>query len=398
MPRLLSRLAAAFLILGSSAFAGAIADSALSPNAQVFDCKPGPWGKVQWHYLYMEAPEWIVEDYPTPNTQPTWTFPGAKPDKLKAFLIQAGVASEKVEQWMSDRRSVTRGPEAVTLFPSLSDIEALSSGTRSIIYQELARSPQNEFYANPVNIPDRSVAEWLGRRKVRPEIREVLEKLSYLRGDILCFSDVPALLSRAVDTEEVTDLVKLCTRTRGIMAYIQVDSTDDLDALTTYWSAGYRRKDVLPMLESISQLPGGGRMGFSHLLPAMPRKLIYTYPTMDMAVTGRMPDCHWTTLNFFNFLPKNVFLDLRLATTRVIKGYEKVQAPYNFGDALIFLNKAGDAIHSCTYLCDDLVYTKNGESLTAPWVISRISDVERIYNHLELGGIQAYRRKWEQDH
>lgn len=397
MPVRLLRLFAASFLLTATTFAGAIADSAISPSAQVYDCKPGAWGRVQWHYIYLEAPEWIVDDYPTPNTQPTWCFPGAKVEKLKAFLIQTGIAESKVSEWLNDPRVITKGPEAITLFPSVADVEALSSSARSVIYQELARSPQNEFHANPVNILDRNVGDWLGRRKIRPELREIIERLTYLRGDLLCFSDVPALLSRATDTEEVADLVKLCTRTRGIMAYLQVGTDDDLEALTKYWSAGFRRKDVLPMLESVSQLPGGGRMGFSHLLPAMPRKLIYTYPSLDMATTGRLPDCHWTTLNFFNYRSQNVFLDLRLATTRVLKGYEKVQPPYAFGDALIFLNKAGDAIHSCTYLCDDLVFSKNGETLTAPWVISRISDVERIYNHLELGGVQGYRRLWEQE-
>jgi len=397
MPARSLRSLAVLLILTLAASAGVIADSAISPSAQVYDAKPGPWGRVQWHYIYLEAPEWIVDDYPTPNTQPSWCFPGANLDKLKTFLGECGIAKEKIAEWFADRRAITKGAESVTIFPSVKDIEGLTPAGRSAIYAELARSQQNEFYANPVNILDRNVNDWLGRRKVRPEIRAVIEKLTYLRGDILCFSDVAVLLSYAQDTEEVADLVKLCTRTRGIMAYLQVGADDNLDALTKFWSAGFRRKDVLPMLESVSQLPGGGRMGFSHLLPAMPRKLLYTYPSLDMASTGRLPDCHWTTLNFFNYRAQNVFLDLRLATTRVLKGYEKVNPPYQYGDALIFLNKAGDAIHSCTYLCDDLVFTKNGEPLTAPWVVSQMSDVQRIYNHMELGGIQGYRRKWEQE-
>ncbi len=389
-----ARLIAAFLLVTSLASAGVIADSAISPSAQVFDCKPGPWGRVQWHYIYLEAPEWIVADYPAPNTQPTWTFPGADVAKLTSFLVAAGVDEKTVAGWLSDRRAVTKGPEAVTLFPNAVDVEGLSAAARSTIYAELAKSQQNEFHANPVNILDRSVSDWLGRRKVRPEIRALIERLTYLRGDVLCFSDLSILLSYAQDSEEVTDLIQLCTRTRAVMAYLQAGADDDLDALAKYWTAGFRRKDVLPMLESISQLPDGGRMGFSHLLPAQPRKLMYTYPTPDMATTGRLPDCHWTTLNFFNYRVQNVFLDLRLASSEVLKGYEKVEAPYHYGDALIFMTKEGNAIHSCTYLCDDLVFTKNGDPLTAPWVISQIDDAKRIYGHLGVSSVQGYRRQW----
>lgn len=386
----------AFFTLAAAATAGVIADSAIPLNAQIFDAKPGGWGRVQWHYIYLEAPDWIIADYPTPNTQPNWCFPNANVEKLKAFLVAAGVAQAKVNEWLSDRRAIIKGPEAVTIFPSVADVEGLSAMARSTIYAELATAPQNEFHASPVNILDRSVDEWIGRRKLRPELVEVIKKLTYLRGDVLCFSDVSVLLSYAKDTEEVNDLVKLCTRTRAIMAYLQLSTEDPLQPLTDYWTAGYRRKDVLPMLESISSLPGGGRLGFSHLMPAQPRKLLYTYPSIDMATTGRLPDCHWTTLNFFNYRIQNIFLDLRLATTRVLTGYEKVEPPYKFGDALIFLNKAGDAIHSCTYLCDDLVFTKNGEPLTAPWIISQLADVQRIYTPTGLNGIQAYRRRWDQ--
>lgn len=385
------------LVLTLAASAGVIADSAISPTAQVHDSAPGAWGRVQWHYIYLEAPEWIVNDYPTPNTQPTWCFPGVKPESVQTILVECGVEKEKVQSWFADPRALTEGAEAVTLFPSVEDIEKLTPMARSMIYEQLAKAPQNEFHHNPVNIVDRNVDEWIGPRKLRPEIRDLINRLTYLRGDLLCFSDVSVLLSYAVDTDEVADLMKLCTRTRAIMAFLQLNPSDDLEALAKYWSAGYRRKDVLPMLESISQIPDGGRMGFSHLMPAQPRKLIYTYPTPDMATTGRMPDCHWTTLNFFNYRAQNVFLDLRLATTEVLKGYEKVEPPYQYGDALIFLNKKGDAIHSCTYLCDDLVFTKNGEALTAPWIVSQISDVQRIYAHRDLGGIQGYRRIWDSE-
>ena len=397
---ILAHLAIAVGVIGYFFIHAPLADagpSQVSPNAQLYDCKPGPWGRVQWHYLHIEAPDWIVANTLLPHSQPSWSFPGATSDNLKRFLLEVGIAPSTVAGWLADSRVILKGPEALTIFPSVADVEALGDAPRRAIYQELAKSQINEYHANPIYILDHSVDDWLGLRKVRPEIRDLLKSLAYQRGDVLCFSDLSVLMSHAQSDAEARDLAKLGTRKRAIMAYLQVGPTDDIEKLEEYWSAAYRRKDILPILTSISQLPGGGRLGLSHLMPAQPRALLYTYPTLDLATTGRLPDCHWTTFNFFSYRPQNIFLDLRLAANRLLEGYDKVDPPFKYGDALIFLNKAGDAIHSCTYLCDDLVFTKNGETISAPWIISQIKEVQRLYGHLELDKIQGFRHRWDQE-
>lgn len=368
--------------------------AAAATAPQVFDSKPGPWGRVQWHYIHLEAPDWIVEYFSAPHTQPTWVFPKADAATLVNLLVEAGVGRETMDRWFADKRVLTKGPNPITIFPAPADVEALSERTRVRIYSELAKHPQNEYHANPVKILDRDVDAWLGRKVIRPEIRALLKKLVYSNGSVLCFSDVAVLLGHAQNREEVAQFMKLMTRIRAVMAYVQIGEQDDTRTLDRYWSAGYRRKDVLPMLNSISLLPGGGRIGFSHLLPAEARKLMYTYPTLAMAARGRMPDCHWTALNFFQHNPQNVFLDLRLVATQMLEGYELVEPPYEYGDVLVFLDKEGKGQHSCVYLCDELVFTKNGELASAPWLVSTLTDVRRIYSELGPGAMRVFRRKW----
>ena len=107
-----------------------------------------------------------------------------------------------------------------------------------------------------------------------------------------------------------------------------------------------------------------------------------------------MPDCHWSSLNFFNHRPKQYFLDTRLAANSVLERYNKVDPPYQFGDVLMFMDQStGQAFHSCVYVADDIVYTKNGENAVAPWMLNKIDDVERIYFPAQLGFIQGYRLK-----
>jgi hypothetical protein len=368
--------------------------SAQSPGFQIYECKPGPWGTVAWHYIYLEAPDWIIDQFPPPNPQPAWHFPGMSKEGVRSVMNKAGILTGKVDGWFADPRAISEGPDAITLYPSVADVERLSPSAREILYDELAKSPRNEFHADPFFITDRTIDEWLGKRVVRPEVRRVFDRLTYKRGDILAFSDMSVLASYAKGPEEVRDLMKLCTRVRAIMAYLLVDGRSDLPTMQKYWSANFHRKDLIPLLESVSQLPRGGQLGFAHLLSSQARRLMYTYPTSDLASGGKLPNCHWTTLNFFNYQIDNRFLDLGIATSRVRDGYTKVPPPYTFGDALMFLGKDGNAIHSCNYLCDDLVFTKNGDNLNAPWTISRLGTVQRLYSASGAVSIQGYRRDW----
>jgi hypothetical protein len=157
---------------------------------------------------------------------------------------------------------------------------------------------------------------------------------------------------------------------------------------------GLRRKDVEPLLQSIIDTDGIEALPLSHMLPALVRKLLYTYPSLDMGRQGILPDCHWTSLNFFNYDPHEYLLDSRLATSAVLEKFALVEPPYKYGDILFFLNKdSGDAYHSCVYLADNLVFTKNGRNILSPWLIMKREDVEKIYLYRGDGRIQGFRKK-----
>jgi hypothetical protein len=69
-----------------------------------------------------------------------------------------------------------------------------------------------------------------------------------------------------------------------------------------------------------------------------------------------------------------------------------VESPYRFGDVLCFLED-GEGLHTCVFIADDIVFTKNGESLMAPWVLMQLKDVESIYRRSSATRIQGYRLK-----
>ena len=223
-----------------------------------------------------------------------------------------------------------------------------------------------------------------------------IRQMAYRRGEALAFSDLGAMMNHASGEAEARLIFKSFTRTRSLMMQLELEDEAELPTLLDYWSIGMgiRRKDIEPIMQSIIDTEGVERLGITHIIPALPRKLLYTYPGEECSRHGILPDCHWTSLNFFNYEPQEYLLDSRLATSAVLEKFEPVQAPYRYGDILFFLDAdRGDAFHSCVYLADDMVFTKNGRNRLSPWVIMKISEVEKIYIYDRNGRIQAYRHK-----
>lgn len=118
-------------------------------------------------------------------------------------------------------------------------------------------------------------------------------------------------------------------------------------------------------------------MDIIHLLPPVPRGLLYCYPTPN----GRneLRDCHWTCLNFFEEQPNDAFLDVKLVARKLQDAYETVPEATRLGDVLLFTLDGSNIIHSCVYVADDVVFTKNGANVMQPWTLMRRSEVISCY-------------------
>jgi len=364
-------------------------------SISVFDAKPGPWGNLRCVYVFLEAPAGMLENFPLPSNTPRWTLPAAMLPELPKFFSDAGMEQSLIDYLVAEK-NIVREDTLIHLKPPRMQLEEMSAESRTIIYTELSKYPENEYHTDPVLITGTTVEEWYATSKLRPELISKIKKLSYRRGETIAFSDIPLLLNYADSDSEARAIFKACTRTRCIMVRLRVDKKTNAEELVNYWTLGIglRRKDIEPLINSIIETDGVEDLGLSHLLPALARKLIYTYPGPELAKHGVMPDCHWTSLNFFNYEPHEYLLDARLATSQVLEQFTPVEPAYRYGDVLFFLdNNTGDAFHSCVYLADDLVYTKNGRNILSPWVIMRIDDVKKVYLFRGNGRVQGFRRK-----
>jgi hypothetical protein len=178
---------------------------------------------------------------------------------------------------------------------------------------------------------------------------------------------------------------------------LDVKSSPPVEEIMPYWTTGLglRRKEIEPLIQAAMDTPGVTGLDLVHLLPPLPRKVLYTYPDLSMAVDGVLPDCHWTALNFFNYNPETLYLDEFFAASKLMSGFDQIEPPYRFGDVLVFVTEEMNAHHSCIYVAADIVYTKNGRSMYAPWTMLHLKDVESTYPDFEGKPlrIQGFRKR-----
>ncbi|WP_211325613.1 hypothetical protein [Roseimicrobium gellanilyticum] len=324
-----------------------------------------------------------------------WSVPRKMLGELPQFLAGAGL-NERFIKSLLDPARMTLTDEVAYLFPSEKDLEEMTSESRSAVYSMLGKHPGNEFHQYPIFFLTPTVAKWAEGTGLPDHIVEALRHYAYNRGGTLAFSDAPVLMRLSRSESEARLVARKLTRIQTVFARLEVDSTTDIPTVLNYWSMGLglRRKELEPLLMAVTNTQGINHLDLLHLLPPLSRKFLYSYPGSDLAMMGRLPDCHWATLNFFNASAEQHYLDERLATTAILENFDRVNPPYRFGDVLMFVTPDEYARHSCNYVADDLVYTKNGSSLMQPFMLMHLSDLSRLYE-VESGKLRivAFRHK-----
>ena len=351
----------------------------------------GPWGVLQSFPVFIAAPDWILELFPLPSAATTWTFRGLSAKEVAAVLDRPGLPEAAAAELLDQSRwQVMEG--MIRVLPSDVTVRSLPPDVRAAIYNVLARWEENEFQHSPYYVPDNDARGWLAQTGLAPHLIDLVDRTTYTVGETTCFSDLPLLISATSSYAEGRALLKALSRTQTTILRVRLDGAADLRRIRDYWSAGTANaKDFLPLLESVATNKDVRHLDVAHLLPPTARKLLYTFPTPAMAVGGRYPDCHWTSLNFFNPLPEDRLADVAGATAFTLENLRPAEPPFTYGDVLFFLDEQGNAIHSCVYLADDFVYTKNGANVLSPWLIMDLDEVRARYSRQGPVNLKIYR-------
>lgn len=357
------------------------------------NANPGPWGDLIVSNIYLEAPDSVIEVVGKPDPVPRWNFPSLSVSMVKDLLIRSGVDLALVERLTSSNQLKVNGSEVI-VYPKLEDLLQIKGVVRDKLYTEISKFPQNDYYADPVFILSGNIEEWLSEATLNASQKDVIRQLVWHRGNALVFSNVGVLLSYAQNGEEIKNTLRAITRSMTLVVNKKFPlKPGQQESFLRYWIGAQPESPRMVFIRAISKETDiNDTVDIMHFLPAIMREKLYTFPSLKDAAKGRMPDCHWTSLNFFNLSPRDYYRNTSLAAIQLTQSYNPVSAPYQFGDVLCYIDN-GDGLHTCVYIADDIVLTKNGENILAPWVLLTIDDVSKIYKRTPTTQIQGYRLK-----
>jgi hypothetical protein len=282
--------------------------------------------------------------------------------------------------------------DGISLHPSPEFILGLNPDARARIYTALSAWPENGWQYAPFRFRGDAADEWFADSGLSERTMSLVKRLVYQRGTSLCFSDDDIVLPLLDSDAERMRLLKTLGRKSTLLLKLNVKPDSDINALTHYWGKGNRSKDVKPLLQSLTHHVGGMKIDVAHLLPRNARMLLYTYP-LPPSAAAPVRDCHWTSLNVLNLETDDRFLDPRSFRKTIENEYYLVPGEKTFGDVLVFFRPDDTIVHSCVYIADNIVFTKNGTSFAMPWILMTLEDVKVFYPSDPPLRILAFRRK-----
>ena len=346
--------------------------------------RQGPWGELLTQEISLQRPaEYLNQELK--KVQPAvWTFHGMNVAQVKALLVANGLPEPEAEKALAPDRVSTQGTNTV-FKPSDDFVFSLNSETRDRLYSALRGLEVNVYLDWPYFYPRDTVESVFADTRPHPDDLALFKQLVYRDKDASRFTDFETLMGRIPTLERRLTMTASLARQPAVLARLCIRPNTDLDQVAAYWghAPNVRFADIRPMLEALKKLPKGGTISLAFLLPPFARERLFTYP-LPPAPGEPVPDCHWTTLNFWNVKPDGRLLDPVECGRRLDEDFYLIPRPGKFGDLLVFLDRESQRRHSAVYLADDLVFTKNGQSYVRPWMIMRISDLHALYRDFTI--------------
>ncbi|MFA7160428.1 MAG: hypothetical protein WC299_14105 [Kiritimatiellia bacterium] len=370
-------------------------DGDMKPAAAKVVC--GPWGTLQINPVVVEPPSSFFSfDY---NVDPSrrWRFRSGDPGQARSLLLNAGLEGQVVETIMKTATPAAEGGGLV-LAPPDDVLSAIKPEVRAALYAELGRNPANALQAKPFKFRGASVHEWFANSGLGVDIMQKIIPLVYRRGSVLYFSDLHLILPGIDSPLDRVRLLRTLSRAATYSLRLRIRENEPVESMLAYWDNNNRYDEIEPVLKSIQGQPGGGLLDVVYLLPDFARTRLYTYVNPTRGDPSVVRDCHWTSFNFFNDLPDDRFGRGTDLTELTVNDYKQVQSPTEFGDLVLFVTHEKGLIHSCVYIADDIVFTKNGIGFGTPFIFEKMGEVINTFR-TEVGdfSVKYCRRRLKAD-
>lgn len=349
-----------------------------------FRLNPGPWGTLEARAFQLTPDRASIERGKKFDTETVWDFVAPDLEKQRQLFAEVGFSPELTRQLLSPERmeQLDEYPSGThyAIRPTEEAILALTPRNRALLYTFIRATGANSHFWHKATIENDAPFAWFHRFGVSESTARLAERLCYRRGQAIVFSDHNFVLSQIENEEERISFYQAVHQTSALELRLQLAADSDIDALARYWAAPGNAAAVRAQLESLRPKSGVRWLDVAHLFPSMPRSRLNTFQT-DFDRSAAQPDCRWTALNFFAEITSERRADLDEDVDRVFSQfYERILPPFRFGDVIAVRDQENGAfVHSCVYVADDVVFTKNGRGATRPWILQRDRHLSRIY-------------------
>ena len=356
--------------------------------------RSGPWGDLQEWDIRVEQPLEYVGLERMDESGPSWNFGTMTEPAVLAFLRESGCTDQQAQALLQTRSGTGSGD--FVLRPREKELLSLSREVRSKLYLMLAGNPANRFQANPYYIPNGDFERLFDEDRLPVDVDRLIEGLLYTRNGYTYFSDPEIVLIHLRSPAQKSAFIQSLTSMNAVLLRVLVRPGSDLDKPINYWAlsmAGVYSKDLRPLLEAQERMSDGGSVSILYFLPPMVRDRLYTTPLPPGPSAAKMPDCHWSALNYFLPVPDPKMGDNDYAASYILQNFYEIGSPTMAGDLVLLLDRKNDVIHSAVHLADDVVFTKNGINFAQPWILMREKDLRGHFSALEAVKTVYYRRK-----
>ena len=360
-------------------------------SALPLDRLAAPWGELECTHFALAQPERYLPDSSSPWPSPAWYFERTTPEQVAA-LFNSVETSQAARRLLLDANRWEVSGDLIIVRPTTQLLLGLGRPARERIYGVLANSPINMPQHFPFRFRRNGFDQWFAQSRLAAEKLELIRSLTYTnRGGAMCLADLDVLQEK-LGREEYHRVFESLYSEQSVFLSLRVKPSANLVSLAHYWGAGGREQEVLAMLKSISQLPGGGSINVAYLLPSFARMRLYTFApvTNDFAAAGQ--DCFWTALNFFRTEAEAQESTGNSSLERLLAQYVQTLDLPRLGDVILFMEN-GKPAHACVYIADEVVFTKNGANYNQPWVLMKMNDVLPRYATDRATSLVVLRRK-----
>jgi hypothetical protein len=358
----------------------------------VFVGKVGPWGSLEHLWFSISPPVEFVELYQFDPLAHPWRFPSCTRDQVAELFARCGVTPALASRLLLSATDDV-ATQGVSVFAPPSAVAELPEAARRRLYLWLGQMDSTSWHANAFRYCGSDLAEWLHDAPLEAATIDLIRPYVYRHGPFLMFADLPAVAAQLGDRGELIRLTKTLAREKTLLIKLRVRHRENIEPLSQYWGRGGRQKEVRPILESLAQFRQGQSIDIIHLLPTFVRRLLYTYPRPAGDGHDQLRDCHWSSLNFFAEHPDDSLLNLNTVVQSIERNWRRIEGPATLGDLVLLHDDRGNVFHSAIYVADDVLFTKNGPTLTRPWMLMTLDHLRHYYPQDSAIHVKLYRPK-----